>query len=209
MHENSLDSNLAVIKKWLGSGSINIFGVPFAGKDTQSKRLAELLGAEMVGSGDLLRNHQNQEKIKELMSSGELFPTDFYLNIILPFLSKAEFHGKPLVLSSVGRWSGEEKVVLKAAETAGHPIKAVVLIELDDELVHKRFEMSQHLGDRGQRHDDAMHLIEVRLSEFKQKTLPVIAAYKDAGLLVEVEGNQPLDKVTEEIITALAVKTKN
>lgn len=205
MHDQK---RVKIISEWLGSGSINIFGVPFAGKDTQSKLLADLIGAEVVGSGDILRSHANQHKIKELMSTGELFPTDFYLGIILPFLSKPEFDNKPLVLSSVGRWSGEESVVMRAAEEAGHPIRAVVVINLEDTQVHKRFEHSQHKNDRGQRHDDALHLIEVRLREFKHKTLPVIEAYRDLELLVEVDGNQPPDKVTNEIINSLFKKTQ-
>lgn len=206
MSELSADTKLLSVKQWLGAGSINIFGVPFAGKDTQSNVLARLLGAEVVGSGDVLRSHPNQKIIRELMSTGELFPTDFYLEVILPFLSKPEFKGEPLILNSVGRWSGEETVVMQAAEQAGHPIRAAVFIELGDSLVHERFEQSQHKQDRGQRHDDALHLIDVRLQEFNQKSLPVIEAYRQAGLLVEVDGNQAPEKVTREIINSLFKK---
>ncbi len=206
MRYQDQNNKIEVIKGWLGSGSINIFGVPFAGKDTQATAVAKLLDAQVIGGGDLLRSHSDQEKIRELMLTGELFPTDFYLEIILPFLSKPEFSGKPLVLSSIGRWHGEEKVVMQAAEQAGHPIKAVVNITIDDNLVHQRFEASQTKNDRGKRHDDALHLIDVRLTEFKQKTLPVIEAYRQAGLLVTVDGNQSPENVCNEIINSLFTK---
>lgn len=202
-------AKLDAIKKWLGNGSINIFGMPFAGKDTQSKMLADLLEAEMIGGGDILRSHADQAKIKEIMSTGELFPTDFYLSIILPFLSRPELEGKALVLSSIGRWHGEEKVILEATEKAGHPLRAVVLIDLDEEKVHERFEISQSKNDRGERHDDALHLIDVRLQEFKDKTLPVVEAYREAGLLVEADGNQSPENVCSEIVNSLFSRATN
>lgn len=206
MHESSWQTKLYAINKWLGSGSINIFGPPFAGKDTQAKHIAELLHASVVSGGDILRSHADQLTIKKLMSTGELFPTDYYLGIVLPYLSRPGFENKPLILSSVGRWSGEETVVMDAARKAKHPIKAVVYLNLEADVVHDRFEALQHNNDRGQRHDDALHLIDVRLAEFNQKTLPVIETYKHAGLLVEVDGNQSPDKVSEDIINSLFTK---
>lgn len=202
------NENARIIGHWLQAGSINIFGLPFAGKDTQAERLGKLLNAPVIGSGQILRSHHEEEKIKELSSTGELFPTDYYFSIILPFLSKPEFDNKPLVLSSVGRWHGEEEVVIEAAAEAGHPLKAVILLQLGTDEVHKRFELSQKKMDRGPRHDDAAHLIEVRLEEFKNKTMPVIEAYRRKGLLLEVDGMQSIDDVTSAMLAALTKMAK-
>lgn len=198
------DSKILQIKKWLGSGSINIFGVPFAGKDTQARRIGELLKAPVIGSGEILRSHHDQEKIRELMSTGKLFPTDFYLSVILPYLKQEGLTGKPLVLSSVGRWDGEQEAVMQSAQEAGHPIKVVVFLDLDEELVWERFKTTHHIGDRGKRHDDAEHLIDTRLEEFRTKTLPVIEYYRELGLVVEVDGRGGPDTVTKQIIENLA-----
>lgn len=94
------------LKAWLGSGSINIFGRPFAGKDTQGKKLAALFDATLLGGGDILRGSTMPERIKALMRTGELIPTDDYISIVLPYLSQPALAGKPLILSSVGRWHG-------------------------------------------------------------------------------------------------------
>jgi len=198
------DNRILEIKKWLGSGSINIFGLPFAGKDTQARRIGELLNAPVVGSGDILRNHHDQEKIRDLMSTGKLFPTDFYLSVVLPYLKQDGLTDKPLVLSSVGRWDGEQEAVMKAAEEAGHPIKVVVFLDLDEELVWERFKTTHHIGDRGKRHDDAEHLIDTRLEEFRTKTLPVIEYYRKLGPVVEVDGRGDPDTVTKHIIENLS-----
>ena len=60
------------IKKWLGTGSINIFGLPMSGKDTVGKRLAELIGGEFLSSGDIIRDYEAKQKIlRELGNSSD------------------------------------------------------------------------------------------------------------------------------------------
>src|SRR5581483_5247690 len=100
------------IKRWLGAGSINIYGPPYAGKDTHGHRLATALGAQLLGGGDILRGSKIPD-VKALHRTGKLFPTDLYFKIVLPYLKQSKFAGKPLVLSSVGRRQGEETEVLE------------------------------------------------------------------------------------------------
>jgi adenylate kinase len=192
------------ISQWLGAGSINVFGPPFAGKDTQVNRLASELGASKIGGGNILRSYHDQEYIKRLMSTGELFPPKFYLSVILPYLSRAEFANKPLILSSIGRWHGEEEPVMEAANEAGHPIKAAVLLNISDGQVRERFEVAKQRKDRGKRYDDAGNVLGIRLEEFRHKTLPVIEFYRQKGLLVEVDGSLQEEQVTEQILAGLA-----
>jgi adenylate kinase len=201
-----MDKKIQTIQNWLGSGSINIFGRPFAGKDTQGEKLAEFFGGELMAGGDILRSYHDQSKIKELMSTGELFPSDFYLNIILPYLSKVEIRDKPLILSSIGRLKGEETTILQAAKESGHDIKAVIALNLSEDEVMNRFRESRNLGDRGQREDDNHDVLKNRLTRYREQTISVIGFYKENGLLIEVDGSQPRKQVTEEIINKLYEK---
>lgn len=197
---------IAKIKSWLGTGSINIFGLPFSGKDTQARILSDILEAPVIAGGDILRSHPDNDKIKSLMATGKLFPTKFYLEVILPYLSRKDFADQPLILSSVGRWHGEEVTLTEAAKSAGHPIKAVVFLNMSEEIVRQRYLSSHEVGDRGERHDDADHLIDVRLAEFRKKTLPVIEYYRNKGLLIEVDGAAPKDIVANQITDQLLNK---
>ncbi|MBI3338238.1 nucleoside monophosphate kinase [Candidatus Saccharibacteria bacterium] len=191
------------IKDWLGSGSINIFGLPFAGKDTLAHNLARVLNASVVSGGDILRSHKDQATIKKLMETGELFPTDYYLEIILPYISKPVFAGKPLILSSVGRWSGEEATILRACHQANHPIRAVIHLRVDVERVWQRFEISQTKQDRSHRHDDAARILEIRLKEYAEKTLPVLDFYRQQNLLIEIDGHKIIKDTTDNAIRQL------
>jgi adenylate kinase len=199
------ENQITQIKRWLQTGSINIFGRPFAGKDTQGRRIAELFGTPLIGSGDLLRN--SNDRIREALRTGKLAPTKDFIEVVLPYLSQDSLANKPLVLSSVGRWHGEEESVMQAMNVAGHPLKAVIHLEFPEEKVRERWDVAQREQDRGERNDDAAEVLETRLKEFREKTLPVLDYYREKGLLIEVNGDAPRDDVTEVILKNLAERT--
>ncbi len=196
-------ANIDRLKNWLGSGSINIFGRPFSGKDTQGKRLAQLFNAPLIGGGDILRASEIPETVKDIMSSGELIPTEDYIKIVLPYLSQDSLIGRPLILSSVGRWKGEETGVIQALESANHPLKAVIYLEITENDVKERWEIAKKLGDRGRRADDAHGTLAVRLKEFKEKTEPVIEYYESKGLLIKINGRPSEEIIFSNIIESL------
>ena len=197
------DTDLEKIKLWLGTGAINIFGLPFAGKDTHGHQLAELFYASIMGGGEILRNSVIPPHVREIIDAGKLAPTEDYVRIVLPYLSRDEFAGRPLILSSVGRWHGEEPGVIEAAKAANHPIKAVVFLSVSEAVAHKRFLESREDEARGARADDAEHILKTRFDEFEQKTLPVIDFYRKNGMLIEVDGNPPKNEVNETILSGL------
>lgn len=196
---------LAIVKTWLGTGSINIFGLPFAGKDTHGATLSQIFDAPLLGGGDILRNSDIPAELKQHLNAGKLFPPDEYLRIVTPYLSKSEFADRPLILSSVGRWIGEEQGVIKATEASNHPTKAVIYLTISEEVLHTRWEKSQRAGDRGGRADDAQHVLETRIEEFRTKTLPVIEVYREKDLLIEINSDADKQEVLESIFARLLV----
>jgi adenylate kinase len=209
MKELERQKEIQIIEQWLGTGSINIFGMPFAGKDTHSHTLAEQLDGVVLGGGDILRNSVIPEHVQKKMDAGELAPTDEYIQIVLPYLSRPEFASKPLILSSVGRWHGEEEGVISVAKASGHELKAVVLLHVSQEVALERWEHSQKHLTRGERADDQHHKLDVRFAEFHNKTEPVIEFYRQTGLLIEIDGTPEIARVTQDIIEALVEFAKN
>ena len=199
-------SDIKIISEWLGSGSINVFGMPFAGKDTQGKHLASDLGAIRLGGGEILRNSVIPPHVKTTIDAGGLAPTKEYIEIVLPYLTKKEFTGKPLVLSSVGRWQGEEQGVMQVAQKSGHPIMAVIHLDIDEATVRERWRSAIHLGDRDVRADDAEHLLDIRLEEYYKKTLPVLEAYKKLGLLDIISGMGTQQETYQQILDKLLAR---
>ena len=199
----NLNEKLEKIKNWLETGSLNIFGLPMSGKDTVGMRLAEDLQAKFLSSGIIIRAYEAEQN-EDMTGSGKLIPTNTFYDIILPYFSREELHNDSLVLSSVGRWSGEEDKIMEAAKAGGHEIKAVVLLDLTEEEVKNRFEAAKELNDRGERADDAnIEVFETRLAEFREKTMPVLNHYDELKMLVKVPAIGSRDEVYTNVIDRL------
>ncbi|RYC74038.1 adenylate kinase [Candidatus Nanosyncoccus nanoralicus] len=199
----NLNEKLEKIKSWLETGSLNIFGLPMSGKDTVGMRLAEDLQAKFLSSGIIIRAYEAEQN-DDMTGSGKLIPTNTFYDIILPYFSREELSNDSLVLSSVGRWSGEEDKIMEAAKAGGHEIKAVVMLDLTEEEVKNRFEAAKILNDRGERADDSnIEVFETRLAEFREKTMPVLNHYDELKMLVKVPAIGSRDEVYTNVIDRL------
>ena len=201
-----MEEKISLIKRWLGTGSINIFGLPFSGKDTVGVRLAQDLNGRFLSSGLILRAaEENDKDLLREMSQGMLASTDKFRDIVLPYFKIAELRDFPLILSSVGRWEGEEFDVISAAEDAKHPIKAVILLNISEAEIRSRWEVAQSLQDRGSREDDKVRsVLDKRIAEFIEKTMPVIQTYQKRGILLPVNGHADRESVYQDVINQLA-----
>lgn len=187
------------IGEWLGEGSLNFFGKPFAGKDNQAKKLGRIIGASIFSGGDILRGSVIPPEIRVIMDQGDLIPSDSYAQIVFPFLSQEALRGRPLMLSAVGRAYGEEPGVLAATEAAGHPIKAVPFFEVTDDEVRRRLLTTPPRG----RDDDNPASLAIRLEEYEAKTVPVLEVYESMGLLVPIDAMGEKDVVFASMVNLL------
>jgi adenylate kinase len=199
-----MNEKIAKIREWLGAGSVNIFGLPMSGKDTVGVRLAEALGGRFLSSGVLLREAEKEDKELRVMDRGDMAPTDIFRQVVLPYFGRSDLAGVPLVLSSVGRWIGEEGVVMETARASGHEIKVAVLLNVSEDDVWARWEAVEVLGDRGRRADDkGREIFERRIKEFREKTMPVVEVYLSIGKLVSVRADGDRDVVFAGMVDRL------
>ncbi len=198
-----MDEKYKIIRQWLKTGSINIFGLPMSGKDTVGIRLAKEIDGRFLSSGDIIRDFEVKHN-DHMTKNGELIPTNKFYDIVLPFFSSQELAGFPLVLSSIGRWSGEEDAVMKYTKEANHEIKAVIYLQLTEKEVRQRWQKAKELGDRGERSDDNDPLVfETRITEFYEKTIPVLEHYDRLSKLITIPATGTRDEVFGEVINGL------
>ena len=200
-----MDKMIAEIQAWLGAGSVNIFGMPYSGKDTVGIRLAELLNGKFLSSGMIIRDYEKANRHDyDDMNKGFLVPQDTFKSIVLPYFAHDDLKGFPLVLSSIGRWHGEEPDTMQAAENGGHPIMVAVLLDVPLEEIEQRWETSKILEDRGERKDDQDKLVlKTRIEEFQEKTSPVVDYYDKAGLLIKIDATGSREVVMENLLRKL------
>jgi adenylate kinase family enzyme len=201
--ELNYGQKIQAIKEWVGTGSINIFGLPMSGKDTVGVRLAEAIGGKFLSSGLIIRATEAMTN-QHLTDNGDMLDTRIFYDWVLPYFDKSELKAFPLILSSIGRVSGEEDAVFDRAQKSGHPIKAAIILNISEADVIERWKSVAALKDRGTRYDDEKpEVFQHRLDEFRKKTAPVLLRYRMTGLLIEVNGDTAKDAVFADLIDKL------
>ena len=209
---------------------IVMLGPPGAGKGTQAKKLAQNLGLVHVSTGDLFReNLKNETELGQLaqqyMNKGELVPDDVTVRMVEERLSRSDCE-KGAVLDGFPRTPAQAQALAALLEKFNGEVKVVPHIKVRDDILVERLSgrwMSQSgrvyheiynppsvkwIDDIDgsqlyQREDDKPETVQHRIEVYNEQTAPLIDYYKGKGSLVEIDGTQPIDDVTEAIMIAV------
>ena len=169
-------------------------GPPGAGKGTQASRICASYGLRHLSTGDLLRSEVVAEtelgkQAADLMNQGELVSDEIVLAIVESQLSKPN---NGWLLDGFPRNVKQAESLGVLLRNLNQEIEAVVLLEVDDELLLERLLL------RG-RDDDKESVIINRLKVYREKTAPLIEYYKQQGLVLSVEANNSIEAITAQI----------
>lgn len=178
---------------------------PGAGKGTQAAKLADHYGITNLSSGELLRQEiaadsEIGRKAIEYVRRGDLVPDDLIFQVLAQPLIEATRSGG-YVLDGFPR-------NLRQAEAASRAAREVPSIELQA-VVHLDVplqELTRRLlarGGQGGRIDDAENVATHRLNVFTAETEPLLGFYRARGLVLDIDGDQPVDKVFSDIVRGL------
>ncbi len=169
---------------------IILLGSQGSGKSTQAKMLAAKLGVPYIEMGQLLRDKVKEQNvqaadIKQALESGVLVPDKITIKLLTEQVSKPKYQSG-FVLDGYPR---------NYAQLEGLPkgIDKVFAIRVSDQ------EAVERLIGRG-RNDDSLDLITKRLEIFHQDTEPLLAYFKQAGILEEVDGERQIEEIANDIM---------
>jgi adenylate kinase len=131
---------------------------------------------------------------KRYMDAGDLVPDSVVIGMIRERLEAGD--GQGFLLDGFPRSAVQAEALDGLLEEMGSPLDDVVLLTVDRE------ELITRLLGRG-RADDTRETIERRLSVYEEQTAPLIAYYRERGLLREIDGQQSMDAVHDEIASAI------
>ena len=209
---------------------IVMLGPPGAGKGTQAEILAQKLGLVHVSSGDLFReNLSNQTELGKLaqtyMAKGELVPDDVTIAIVKERLSRPDC-AKGAVLDGFPRTPAQAEALNQILAELNGKVDLVPLISVPNDVLVERLS-GRWMSKSGrvyhalynppkvkwvddidgtplyQREDDKPETVQRRIDVYYEQTAPLIDYYRQAGLLVEIDGTQEIEKVTEDILKAI------
>jgi adenylate kinase len=210
---------------------IILLGAPGAGKGTQSELLERELKMVHVSSGDLLREHRKRgtelgKTAEQYMVKGELVPDDLVIEMIGDRIAAPDAeHG--ILLDGFPRTVPQAAALDDALGMKGRRVNSAIYIKVPTDVLlerlsgrwtcrncghvyHEKFAPPKVAGvcdkcggELYQLDDDKPEAIMKRQREYFEKTTPIIEYFRDRHVLCEVNGNQPVEKVTHDVMECL------
>ena len=212
-----------------------LLGAPGAGKGTQAQILSERLGLAHVATGDLFRAAVRDGTplgvtAKGYMDRGELVPDSVTIDMLFERLAKPDA-AKGILLDGFPRNIAQADVLDQALVERGGKVDVAPYIEVPEaDLVarlggrwicraqgHPYHEQTKKPlvpgvcdvdgSDLYQRTDDQPATVQARLRQQLGALDLVVAHYREHGVLATVDGNQPIDRVTDGLLSAIGSAT--
>ncbi len=209
-----------------------LLGPPGVGKGTQAQLIAARLGLAHIATGDMFREAVRRGTevgtlAKSYMDRGELVPDEVTIRMLLERIRQPDA-ARGFMLDGFPRNLAQAAALDRALAAEGSAIDRVLLVEApDEELVrrlsgrwlcrscgsvyHERSNPPARAGvcDRCggelyQREDDRPETVRTRL-QVQKPPADLVEHYRRVGILREVNGDQPLERVTEDLLQALDV----
>lgn len=210
---------------------ILLMGPPGAGKGTQAAELVKVFDIPHISTGDMFRAAVKEgtelgKQAKACMDAGKLVPDSVTIGIVRERLAKDDCK-KGFILDGFPRTVEQADALTGILKDLGLTLTRVLNISVPAEdlieravgrrickkcgaTYHTKFNPPKKEGicdvcgsELFQRADDTAETMKNRLSVYEASTKPLIDYYKAAGVYTEVDGRQPIEKVTQDLIEVL------
>lgn len=208
-----------------------IMGPPGAGKGTQASMIVERYSIPHISTGDIFRKNLKEGtplglKAKEYMDKGLLVPDEVVVAIVKDRLMQEDCK-KGFLLDGFPRTVAQANALDEVLEEMDMGLDKVINIEVDKDVLvgravgrrvcsgcgatyHVKFNppakpgICDVCGEKVvQRDDDREETVTKRIEVYLEQTLPLIQYYKDKGLLVNIDGEQEIQRVFEDITKSI------
>jgi len=210
-----------------------LLGAPGAGKGTQARFLADVLGVPHVASGDLLRENRQRgtylgRAAQAYMDRGDLVPDDLVVDMIVQRLNAPDAV-RGALLDGFPRTLGQSAALEDRLIERGGRVRNAIYVEVPAKVLVERLagrwmcrtcQTTYHeefnppsapgtcdscSGELYQRPDDRRDVVANRVNVYLRDTLPVVNCYEQRGLLRRIDGNRPIAVVRTALQQALGL----
>jgi len=178
---------------------------PGAGKGTQAEKLADRYRIAHLSSGELLR----AEVVKgtkigtiaaDYLRRGDLVPDELVFEMLVTPIIEAASHGGYVLDGFPRTLRQAEQAYSVAQEIETIELQAVVYLRVGLDELHKRLQLR---ATKEGRTDDDEVAIAHRFDVYETETEPLLSFYAGRGILLEIDGEQPVEDVFRDITNAV------
>ena len=200
-----------------------IMGLPGAGKGTQAAKIVEQFNVAHISTGDMFRAAMaNQTEMgvlaKSYIDKGELVPDEVTNGIVKERLAQDDIKERGFLLDGFPRTIEQAHALDQILADLGIELEGVINIEVNPdsllerlsgriihrvtgETFHKVFNppVDYKEEDYYQREDDKPETVKRRLDVNIAQGEPIIAYYRNKGLVHDIKGNKDINEVFADI----------
>jgi len=178
---------------------IVLMGAPGAGKGTQAKLISRRFGWPQISTGDIFREHMKNntnfgKKVKSYMD-GNVYVPDKLTNVVIGVKLK-QHKPEGFILDGYPRTLAQAEFLDRLLAELETEIDGVINLGVNKEELIKR--MIKRGKEEG-RMDDTEEGIRSRMHEYETKAEPVVGYYRSMGKIVDINGDQTIEKVFKDI----------
>jgi adenylate kinase len=210
---------------------IVLLGPPSVGKGTQAEILAQKTSLMHISSGDLFRENIKNDtdlgkKAKSYMDKGELVPDDVTIAMVKDRLSRPDCQAGA-ILDGFPRTPAQADALQKMLAGFKGDVNVVPFITAAPEVLVERASSRWTCRAQGhiynqkfnppkvagrcdidgsalyQREDDKPETVARRIKVYFDQTAPLVDYYRGKNKLVEIDGTQSIEAVTDSLLSAI------
>ena len=182
---------------------IILLGPPGSGKGTQANFIQNKLSIPHLSTGDILRQSVKNEtdlgnKVKNIMSRGELVSDDLVLNVIKERVSENDCD-QGFILDGYPRNIIQAKSLNIVLKDIDRNIDRILFLDVDFSILQSRIEARSKENNEEKRVDDTSEVLIKRLEEYKAQTEPLSEYYRNNKKFKKINGMKSISEVSLDI----------
>lgn len=208
-----------------------LLGPPGAGKGTQAETIVNEFSIPHISTGDIFRKNIKEgtalgKKAMEYMDKGKLVPDELTIELVKDRLLQDDCKNG-FLLDGFPRTINQADALEDALESMGQKLDYVINIMVRKDLLVERAVGRRICKDCGQtyhmtfnkpskegvcdncggvllqRKDDTKETVENRINVYMEQTEPLIDYYTKKGIIINIDGEKPIEQVGKDIISKL------
>ncbi|HLB26141.1 MAG TPA: adenylate kinase [Dehalococcoidia bacterium] len=209
-----------------------LLGLPGAGKGTQAALISEAKGMAHITSGGLFRENISKQtelgrQVQPYVEGGLLVPDRLTIGMLLERIGQPDA-ARGFILDGFPRNLEQARALDEALAGQGKAIDKALYVNVSPEELVRRLSGRWNCrqcgavyheqsmppkaagvcdrcgGELYQREDDKPDVVRRRLDVNTKETEPLLDYYRQAGKLVEVDGELPVEEVRDRLLAAMA-----